>query len=151
MRRLIAMLFIAFGFLAGTGGVAFAQEGAGNAENVSVLVGESEWLFELPPLIAGPIIGFFVPALTALITKIVWPGWIKGLVMTVLAALAAALAQATTEGGGAVISQATVIAFLTTWATAAAAWWNIWRPSLDGAVARLTRKLQAIGSAPPAA
>jgi hypothetical protein len=102
-------------------------------EDVSTPVGPDAQVetdaLDLQPFTVELILGFFIPLLTAFLTKATWSGPVKTLVAAGLAAVVGAITVSITPGGGAVISQDTVQSAALAFGTAIIAFVSVWAPA----------------------
>lgn len=86
-------------------------------------------VLNLSPFIVSSIIGFLIPVVTALLTKATTPAWVKALSTAALSAIAGAINVSLVDGGGAVISQSTVVSAMLTFGAAIVSYVGWWKPT----------------------
>ena len=87
----------------------------------------SETVFELSPLGVSVLLGTILPLVTALVTKYQAPNWVKAVVNMFLSAVAAVVVANTVDGGGAVLSDETLVMAGITFASSVVSYWGGWR------------------------
>jgi hypothetical protein len=90
----------------------------------------------LSAMVVSLIVGFVLPILVAILTR--WDSKVKGLLLTVLSAVTALIANGTLGDGTAIVSQQSLVIFLGTLASGIAGFIAIWKP------ARLTSSVSIV-------
>jgi hypothetical protein len=101
MRKLIAAIAVALGAVLLSPTLALAAD--------TDLENSETTTFELSPLAVSVILGTLLPIITGLLTKLNARDWVKGLVNLVLSAVAGVITANLVVGGGAVVSDETLI------------------------------------------
>jgi hypothetical protein len=83
---------------------------------------------DLSPFLVTTILGTIIPLITGLLTKLSTPAWVKAVLTAALSTVAGALNVSLVDGGGAVVSQSTVISAVLTFIVAVATYAGFWRP-----------------------
>lgn len=92
-------------------------------------------IWDLSPASVSIIVGFLLPLLVGLVTKVSTPSSVKGVLLLLLSAVSGLLAQAAVEDAGFAVTQEALISAGITFAIGVATHYGLWRPT--GATARV--------------
>ena len=86
-------------------------------------------LFELSPLAVSSLLGVIIPIVVGVITKSSASPGLKAVANIVLSGVAAVVTQNLVEGGGAVLSQDTLVLAALTWVVSIATYFGLYKPA----------------------
>lgn len=118
MKKLIAFIAVALGLVVLAPAVALAADT--DLEN-------SESALNLAPLAVTAILGTVIPLLTGLVTKLTTSNKVKGVLTLTLSAVAGVVTQSLVDGGGAILSDETLILAALAWVQSIATYVGFWQ------------------------